>query len=141
MVLGTPALRGCRPLILKQGPWIEWKITFDWKNLDLDGDMHENEERRWQNVGIYFHGPNFQRYSLWYNFILLRNSYTYNNNKKTCKYIKFTIPSMSYHILKSLHDNLIINTRSYISFNVHNQAIIHPLNVEQIMEQNLILLT
>ena len=48
---------------------------------------------------------------------------------------------MSFHILKSLHDNLIINARNYISFNVHNQIIIHPLNVEQIIEQNLILLT
>ena len=47
---------------------------------------------------------------------------------------------MSFHILKSLHDNLIINVTSYISFNVHNQTIIHPLNVEQIIEQNLILL-
>ena len=47
---------------------------------------------------------------------------------------------MSFHILKLLHDNLIINATSYISFNAHNQAIIHPLNVEQIMKQNLILL-
>ena len=47
---------------------------------------------------------------------------------------------MSFHILKLLHDSLIINVTSYISFNVHNQAIIHTLNVEQIMEQNLILL-
>ena len=39
-----------------------------------------------------------------------------------------------------MHDSLIINATSYISFNVHNHAIIHPLNVEQIMEQNLILL-
>ena len=34
---------------------------------------------------------------------------------------------MSFHILKSLHDNLIINTINYISFNVHNQAIIYLL--------------
>ena len=47
---------------------------------------------------------------------------------------------MSFQILKSVHDSLIINTISYISFNVHNQAIIHSINVEQIMEQNLILL-
>ena len=47
---------------------------------------------------------------------------------------------MSFHILKSVHDSLIINTTNYISFNVHNQEIIHPLNVEQIMKQNLILL-
>ena len=46
----------------------------------------------------------------------------------------------SFHILKSVHDSLIINATSYTSFNVHNQVIIHPLNVEQIMEQNLILL-
>ena len=39
-----------------------------------------------------------------------------------------------------MHDSLIINATCYISFNVHNHAIIHPLNVEQIMEQNLILL-
>ena len=45
-----------------------------------------------------------------------------------------------FHILKSMHDSLIINATSYISFNVHNQAIIHPLNIKQIMEQNLILL-
>ena len=42
--------------------------------------------------------------------------------------------------MKSLHDSLIINVTRYISFNVYNQAIIHPLNVEQIMEQILILL-
>ena len=47
---------------------------------------------------------------------------------------------MSFHILKSVHNSLIINATNYISFNVHDQAIIHPLNVEQIMEQNLILL-
>ena len=47
---------------------------------------------------------------------------------------------MSFYILKSLHDSLIINSTTYISFNVHNQAIIHSLNVEQIIEQNLILL-
>ena len=47
---------------------------------------------------------------------------------------------MSFHILKSVYDTFIINTTSYIPFNVHNQAIIHLLNVEQIMEQNLILL-
>ena len=45
-----------------------------------------------------------------------------------------------FYILKSMHDSLIINAISYISFNVHNQAIIHPLNIKQIMEQNLILL-
>ena len=49
--------------------------------------------------------------------------------------------STNFHILKSLHDSLIINVTRYISFNVYNQAIIHPLNVEQIMEQILILLT
>ena len=31
-----------------------------------------------------------------------------------------------------LHDNLIINATSYISFNVHNQAVIHSLNVRRI---------
>ena len=30
---------------------------------------------------------------------------------------------MRFHILKSLHDSLIINTTSYISFNIHNQII------------------
>ena len=44
------------------------------------------------------------------------------------------LSSTSFHILKSLHDILIISVTSYISFNIHNQAIIHPLNVEQIME-------
>lgn len=39
-----------------------------------------------------------------------------------------------------MHDSVIINSTNYISFNVHNQAIIHPYNIEQIMEQNLILL-
>ena len=34
---------------------------------------------------------------------------------------------MSFHILKPLHNNPIINITSYISFNVLNQAIIHPL--------------
>ena len=47
---------------------------------------------------------------------------------------------MSFHILKSVHDNLIINVTTYIFFNEHNQTIIHLLNVEEIMEQNLILL-
>ena len=47
---------------------------------------------------------------------------------------------MSFYILKSLHDSFIINATSYISFNVHNQAIIYLLNVKQIIEQNLILL-
>ena len=47
---------------------------------------------------------------------------------------------MSFYNLKSVHDSVIINITSYIFFNVYNQAIIHPLNVEQIMEQNLILL-
>ena len=51
------------------------------------------------------------------------------------------MPFISLHILKLVHDNLIINAARYIFFNVHNQAIIHPLNVEQIMKQNLILLT
>ena len=62
------------------------------------------------------------------------------NKKKTHKYIKFTIAFYEFHILKLMHNSLIINATSYISFNVYNQAIIHPLNVEQIMEQNLILL-
>ena len=39
-----------------------------------------------------------------------------------------------------MHNSLIINVTNDISFNMHNQVIIHPLNVEQIMEQNLILL-
>ena len=47
---------------------------------------------------------------------------------------------MGFLILKSVHDSLIINATNYIFFNVYNQAIIHPLNVKQIMEQNLILL-
>ena len=48
---------------------------------------------------------------------------------------------MCFHILKLLHDSFIINATNYISFNIHNQAIIHPLNLKQIMKQNLILLT
>ena len=36
--------------------------------------------------------------------------------------------STSFHILKSVHNNLIINATSYIPFNVHNQTIIHPRN-------------
>ena len=48
---------------------------------------------------------------------------------------------MSFYILKLLHDSLIINVTNYISFNVHNQTIIYPLNIEQIMKQNLILFT
>ena len=47
---------------------------------------------------------------------------------------------MSFHILKSMNDSLIINVTSYIYFNIYNQAIIHPLNVEQIIKQNLVLL-
>ena len=39
-----------------------------------------------------------------------------------------------------MHDSLIINAKSYVSFNVHNQEIIYSLNIEQIIEQNLILL-
>ena len=31
-----------------------------------------------------------------------------------------------------MHNSLIINTTSYISFNVHNQAVIHSLNVRRI---------
>ena len=37
------------------------------------------------------------------------------------------MPSTSFYILKSMHDSLIINATSYIFFNIHNQAIIHPL--------------
>ena len=33
-----------------------------------------------------------------------------------------------------MHDSLVINATSYLSFNIHNQAIIYLLNVEQIME-------
>ena len=60
--------------------------------------------------------------------------------KKYANILILQLPSTSFYILKSLHDSLIINITSYISFNVHNHAIIHSLNVEQIMEQNLILL-
>ena len=49
-------------------------------------------------------------------------------------------PSTSFLSLKLLHNSLIINATNYISFNVHNQAIIYSLNVEKIMEQNSILL-
>ena len=33
-----------------------------------------------------------------------------------------------------MHDSLVINATSYLFFNIHNEAIIHLLNVEQIME-------
>ena len=35
--------------------------------------------------------------------------------------------STGFHILKLLHDSLIINATNYIFFNIHNQTIIHPL--------------
>ena len=60
--------------------------------------------------------------------------------KKNVNTWSLQLLSTSFRILKLLHDNLIINVTGYISFNVHNQVIIHPLNVEQIIEQNLILL-
>ena len=41
---------------------------------------------------------------------------------------------MSCYILKSVHDNFIINTTNNISFNVDNQAIIYLLIIEQVME-------
>ena len=34
------------------------------------------------------------------------------------------MPSTSFHVMKSLHNSLIINVTRYIYFNVHNQAII-----------------
>ena len=37
------------------------------------------------------------------------------------------LPSMIFHILKSLYNIFIINSTSYIFFNVHSQTIIHPL--------------
>ena len=37
--------------------------------------------------------------------------------------------STSFLILKSVHNSLIINVTSYISFNVHNQIIIHPRKI------------
>ena len=66
---------------------------------------------------------------------------TKKKKKNHANTLSLQLLSTSFHILKSLHNSLIINVTSYISFNVHNQAIIHILNVEQIMEQNLILLT
>ena len=70
------------------------------------------------------------------------NSYIDNNsNKKKRKYMEFTITFYEFSYIKIVARYLIINATSYISFNVHNQVIIHPLNVEQIIEQNLILLT
>ena len=39
----------------------------------------------------------------------------------------FLLPYMIFYILKSLHDIFIINSTSYIFFNVHSQTIIHPL--------------
>ena len=43
--------------------------------------------------------------------------------KKTQIHKVLQISSMSFHILKSLNNNLINNTTSYVSFNVHNQTI------------------
>ena len=60
--------------------------------------------------------------------------------KKNANTLSLQLASTSFYILKSVHDSLIINATSYISFNAYNQTIIHPLNVKQIMEQNLILL-
>ena len=37
------------------------------------------------------------------------------------------LPYSRFHILKSLHNIFIINSMSYISFNIYSQAIIHPL--------------
>ena len=37
------------------------------------------------------------------------------------------LSSTIFYILKLLHDTFIINPISYICFNVHSQAIIHPL--------------
>ena len=56
-----------------------------------------------------------------------RISYIDNKKKKTKKKTQIhkvlQISSMSFHILKSLNNNLINNTTSYVSFNVHNQTI------------------
>ena len=52
----------------------------------------------------------------------------------------WTIPLDELEMYQFFATLSIINATSYISFNVRNQAIIHPLNVEQIIEQNLILL-
>ena len=48
-----------------------------------------------------------------------QNTHTHTHTHKL-KYIRF-------HILKSLHDIFIINPMIYTSFNIHIQAIIHPL--------------
>ena len=37
------------------------------------------------------------------------------------------LPSMIFYILKLLQNIFIINPSSYIYFNIHSQAIIHPL--------------
>ena len=82
----------------------------------------------------------YKLYNLIKGEIHILTTTTIKKKKKTHKYIKFTIAFYEFHILKLMHNSLIINATSYISFNVYNQAIIHPLNVEQIMKQNLILL-
>ena len=47
--------------------------------------------------------------------------------KKYANTYSLQLLSTSFHILKLLHDSLINNATSYISFNIHNQTIIHPL--------------
>ena len=37
------------------------------------------------------------------------------------------LPSMALHVLKALHDRLIINAIEYVLFDIHKQTIIHPL--------------
>ena len=45
---------------------------------------------------------------------------------------------MRFHILKSLHGSLIINTTSYISFNVHNQIIFTECKINYKVKFNFI---
>ena len=52
--------------------------------------------------------------------------------KKTRKYIKFTIIFYKFSYFKIIADSFIINATNYIFFNVHNQVIIHPLNVNKL---------
>ena len=56
-----------------------------------------------------------------------KNKKNKNKNKKSLIHKVLQLPSTIFHILKLLHDIFIINTTSYICFNVHSQAIIHPL--------------
>ena len=58
-------------------------------------------------------------------FCILTTTKIKNKNKTHTQIYKvYNCLLMSFHILKLLHDSLIINATSYISFNIHNQLIL-----------------